>query len=504
MSAPSDHPPGPTLSQPTTDASHSASDAQSFKRTYLTSLSKDRIIEICLLLDKHVSADAQPTIWPVDVVGNREASSSSETIILKQEPQTEPAQPLAGPSTQPQADALLHPQTNGSAPLLLTKSASPFPERPPPPPPVVPYQHVPYGFPTHHTPYYTGTGTVGATSYGSATTSSTYPYSRQQSQPAAPANGSAGADLPSYEDMIVEGLGELGASDPEGAAPKTLFNWMSARWPLQINFRPSASQALQKAYKRGRLEKNQNGKYRLNPTWGGGSTSRRTTRRPQTQSQAAAASPPVQPSPSPFTRTPLQHTTPAPASFSSTSTGTYTYGSQIQYNAYTPASYAASASPPTISHEMNGLNALNTLTVPKTEPVDPAASAAVDAWDAAQRILSAFNLDPLCTARMHDDMEPAMVGKGKEREEAPAVDDSGASPEARAALQAQLTLLASQLTEIAEEEGVDIASDLAHGWSMSVTEPERRADGEIRPKQEDMEMTLVDLNGRVGHEGGAG
>lgn len=35
------------------------------------------------------------------------------------------------------------------------------------------------------------------------------------------------------------------------------------------NFRPSASQALQKAYKRGRLEK-VGGKYRLNPNWEGG------------------------------------------------------------------------------------------------------------------------------------------------------------------------------------------------------------------------------------------
>lgn len=49
---------------------------------------------------------------------------------------------------------------------------------------------------------------------------------------------------------------------------------MGSRWPLQINFRPSASQALQKAYKRGRLEKAPSGKYRLNPNWGGGSVSR--------------------------------------------------------------------------------------------------------------------------------------------------------------------------------------------------------------------------------------
>jgi len=76
-------------------------------------------------------------------------------------------------------------------------------------------------------------------------------------------------DLPSYEEMIVEALQEF--SDPEGCAPKDLFASMAAKYPLQSNFRPSASQALQKAFKRGRLEKGNNGKYRLSATWEGGS-----------------------------------------------------------------------------------------------------------------------------------------------------------------------------------------------------------------------------------------
>lgn len=65
----------------------------------------------------------------------------------------------------------------------------------------------------------------------------------------------------------------MDTADPEGAAPKELFAWMAARYPLQTNFRPSASQALQKAYKRGRLEKRGGGRYRLNPTWEGGAVS---------------------------------------------------------------------------------------------------------------------------------------------------------------------------------------------------------------------------------------
>ncbi|KAF8606069.1 hypothetical protein BDV93DRAFT_36135 [Ceratobasidium sp. AG-I] len=84
----------------------------------------------------------------------------------------------------------------------------------------------------------------------------------------------------------------------QGTAPKDVFAWMSARWPLNANFRPSASQALQKAYKRGRLEK-VGAKYKLNPNWHGGATTNRTTRRPQSMAELpgnyAWAPPPVAP-----------------------------------------------------------------------------------------------------------------------------------------------------------------------------------------------------------------
>jgi len=80
-----------------------------------------------------------------------------------------------------------------------------------------------------------------------------------------------GDDLPSYEEMLVEAL--AACSDTEGCAPKDLFSWMAARYPLQSNFRPSASQALQKAYKRGRFEKGSNGKYRINAGYIGANVS---------------------------------------------------------------------------------------------------------------------------------------------------------------------------------------------------------------------------------------
>jgi len=54
------------------------------------------------------------------------------------------------------------------------------------------------------------------------------------------------------------------------------------------NFRPSASQALQKAFKRGRLQK-VGTNYRLNPDWSGGSTSKRTNRRPQKMDEDSSA-----------------------------------------------------------------------------------------------------------------------------------------------------------------------------------------------------------------------
>ncbi|KAG8744197.1 hypothetical protein FRC10_010663 [Ceratobasidium sp. 414] len=108
--------------------------------------------------------------------------------------------------------------------------------------------------------------------------------------------GPSSEGLPSYEEMIVLALMEN--QNGEGSAPKDVFAWMSARWPLNANFRPSASQALQKAFKRGRLEK-VGTKYKLNPNWHGGATTNRTTRRPQSMAELpgnyAWAPPPVAP-----------------------------------------------------------------------------------------------------------------------------------------------------------------------------------------------------------------
>lgn len=78
--------------------------------------------------------------------------------------------------------------------------------------------------------------------------------------------------------MIIEGLQAIG--DVNGTPPRMLFHWMEDTYPLMKNFRPSASQALQKAFKRGRLHK-AGSLYRINPNWDGSNAGRKPTRRPQ-------------------------------------------------------------------------------------------------------------------------------------------------------------------------------------------------------------------------------
>ncbi|KAF9019217.1 hypothetical protein BDZ89DRAFT_1073247, partial [Hymenopellis radicata] len=135
---------------------------------------------------------------------------------------------------------------------------------------------------------------------------------RHNSAPDPPPPHPRDDDLPSYEDMIVEAL--IDSGDTDGIAPKDIYAWMQTHYPVQSNFRPSASQALQKAYKRGRFEKNNTGKYRMNPHYtGNGSITRKPTRRPQTVAPQPSTNVTAQSTrSSPFTRAPLNRTTKPP------------------------------------------------------------------------------------------------------------------------------------------------------------------------------------------------
>ena len=217
------------------------------------------------------------------------------TTILSAEraasrPPQENGPATAGPSTVPPRS---HSAVNSPAPqpASIPQPHAPYPYAPygfvPKAPPQQPaYPHTPYyatpppvppGYPSHY-PY---GGYPPPPGYPSTSTGyPPYPHSAPPHQgpmgeqpppnhafpPMPPAE-----DLPSYEEMIVEAL--VDTNDPDGAPPKDLVAWMAARYPLQTNFRPSASQALQKAFKRGRLEKRPGGKYRLNPSWEGGTVS---------------------------------------------------------------------------------------------------------------------------------------------------------------------------------------------------------------------------------------
>ncbi|RKP06537.1 hypothetical protein THASP1DRAFT_31649 [Thamnocephalis sphaerospora] len=63
----------------------------------------------------------------------------------------------------------------------------------------------------------------------------------------------AGHPLPSYEDLCVEAV--LDMNKPGGSLPKRIFEWIATNYPVAPNFRPSCSQALQRAYRKGKLEK---------------------------------------------------------------------------------------------------------------------------------------------------------------------------------------------------------------------------------------------------------
>ncbi|KAJ7630325.1 hypothetical protein FB45DRAFT_915202 [Roridomyces roridus] len=348
------------------------------KREYLVLLPPQQIIDICLALDIHVPVSLKRAIWPPDL---QAAIASAKNIVPKLE---ETPTPIPPDSTPPDA----------KPPPPQVKSPDKPPVAGPSTQPVPPLQ--PYGFPTQpaypHTPYYQ------AVPPGYA------PYAPYPAYPQ-PANPFPAGP---YEDMIVEGLNAVG--DPEGMAPKDLFNWIAARYPVQSNFRPSASQALQKAYRRGRFEKGTNGRYRLNANWeGGNSSTRRATRRPQTNNAPSGLHMNKSRMPAlPFTavapRTQIRQSAPPPHS-----------ASPLQH----PSAGAAVQTLPAPAVPSNGIGI------------------GVEAYEAAQNILQTINFG-----------EVTRAADSPVKNEAVSL---SLADHARAELQGQLALLAVQMQALAEE-----------------------------------------------------
>ncbi|KAG8214557.1 hypothetical protein J3R82DRAFT_9619 [Butyriboletus roseoflavus] len=473
------------------------------KRQYLGLLPPQQIIDICLTFEAHVPLQIKSSVWPYDIraaiasIQAQKAQVSQTQTSLQSDVPSRTSAPDVDSSSgektrQPSAEFI----TTAGSPASVPSVSKPVTSQSqiPPTAPGPHHPHQPYYHPTYpHAPYYTPPHAT----YGYPHPYPSYP------QPPAPYPVNPGShhpplftntslvhpphpapepppplnnadDLPSYEEMIVEAL--LDSGDPEGCAPKSLFSWMAMHYPLQMNFRPSASQALQKAYKRGRLEKGSNGKYRLNENWEGGNTSRRTTRRPQTLAQTTLPSP-QPPSSSPFTHTPLiphgttnlQACLPPPAQ--PTGYGGYPFGYPYQGTSGSVHAPVARDSLGTTSQKQ------------AAEAVDHEAGEGSDAWEAAQNILKAINFgqenkageSPMSANPL--DLQATGGGPGKPSSDPGAIvpeesagsrlDGVGISAELnaeqRAALQAQLALLAAQLAELA-----DVSEDeLSHNLEVS-------------------------------------
>ncbi|KAG9227724.1 hypothetical protein CCMSSC00406_0000630 [Pleurotus cornucopiae] len=446
------------------------------KRRYLALLPPQQIIDICLNFELHVPQYVKHSIWPIDLkaaIAALQPKPPSEPVPTSNEPpmaslvRTEPA-PEKGSSEQQREPPKPPdpPQTTSEPPKndvqsgLSSRQANGSNSAPaqPAPHPSYPYGYPPSAYP--HSPYYPpppnypylphpgyGYPPPGyAPSYPHPPSHPSHLHPQQPTPAPSYAPGQIEGhvvtpdDLPSYEEMIVEAL--VDSNDPEGWMPKQLFAWMASHYPIQSNFRPSASQALQKAFKRGRLEKSSDGKYRLSATWEGGNTSRRTTRRPQTQNISAV--PATQPLSSPFTHAPRVHhhqssNSPAP---------------------FTPAPYQPQPAPPPQPQPQAQptSSSSSTTTVPSNDEIGEGSQA----WEAAQTILKALNFNSLLSMNAEEANANARIAtvshptEDNSRAESAtrlnnSIQDASAPIMAgRASLQAQLALLATQLAEIAQ------------------------------------------------------
>ncbi|KAG1885059.1 hypothetical protein F4604DRAFT_1878520 [Suillus subluteus] len=479
------HPPIQNGYQPLTE-----SEIYAIKRQYLGLLPPPQIIDICLTFEAHAPLHVKSTVWPYDIraaiaaIQAQNAQISQHAPAQQSSPPTQETKLLSSSSEQPPVPSVTHGPISGSATPHPSAAAHPPPQSLPH------YPHQPYYHPSYpHAPYYPAPPQA---HYNFPHPYPPYPHpppaqyqpnpppppppshapslftSVPLAHPSEPSSSSNNVDdLPSYEEMIVEALIDFG--DPEGCAPKALFSWMASHYPLQSNFRPSASQALQKAFKRGRLEKGNNGKYRLNVNWEGGNTSKRTTRRPQTHAQTALSAHQGHAS-SPFTHIPLVHDVDAGTS-----------SSQLHASAQGQPGH-----PYGFGYPGSSASAANHHPQPAAQVREGS-----DAWEAAQNILKAINFGQLFQI-FNEDGAPIYADSATAAQAPPPVfagsvevsstlDSQPVSTIAstslpsrntetllrtelnsdeRAALQAELALLAAQLAEFADVSEDELAQDL--------------------------------------------
>lgn len=543
-SAPTVVQPVPPPDEPSNEERHA------LKRTYLTLLPHTQLVELCLAFEAYSPLHVKKSLWPTNLavavaelqLGPASTSSQAQDTITSGPVVNAPLTSVSSlpdavtqssptgtsaaidrhlPSLNPNGDATAtgdessspqQPQTSDE-PTSQPEPSTSFTKHSATGLPQGPYPHAPYGYPPTqslpaypHTPYYQYPPPSYPHNFPPQPPAPyphvPFPPSHPPFPPAVPLprhphptglpstdhSGMPGSDdLPSYEDMLVEALTDLNESD--GSAPKALFTWMGSRYPLHTNFRPSASQALQKAFKRGRLEKGSNGRYRLNASWDGGSTSRRTTRRPQSLVQMALPVP-SPPTTSPFTHAPLSQpaarraqghnasaSTPASVQDKTLPYPTYPY----HYPPVAPYPRYGPSGPPPVSKEGPAEQQPATAAPGEAAPVESNAVDEVgegsDAWEAAQAILKAINFGSLLQATAAKPAAPPVrqpsppansVHVGPASDQATASEtvthaNASATPiqslseRDRASLQAQLALLAAQLAEIAED---TLASDL--------------------------------------------
>ncbi|KAI0252334.1 hypothetical protein BJV78DRAFT_1201820 [Lactifluus subvellereus] len=557
----------------TTDGSANA-ERHALKRSYLTLIPHTQLVELCLAFEAYSPLHVKNSLWPTnlaaavaelqsprapashatqkDITSTPVVNAASSSISSYSEAT---AQSLSTGALVPSAAIETHSSSNNAnsngtttadepsvSQRPRTDSVQPTPQPVPSTSPAAPaatapsqgpYPHASYGYPPTqslqaypHTPYYPplsyphNFALQPSTPYPHAAFPPPHPpFPHAPSPPfPGPHNGSLADDLPSYEDMLVEALTEL--NEPDGSAPKSLFTWMASRYPLHTNFRPSASQALQKAFKRGRLEKGSNGKYRLNASWDGGSTSRRTTRRPQTMGQTGFPASHGPPTTSPFTHVPLSHPSrngppcnPSAPPTPDTAQGKPPYHS-YPYQ-YPPAAaypgYGPTAPPPVSKGESSTeqqpfaavSNAPAQTVSGENNTVNEDVEEGSDAWEAAQAILKAINFgsllqvaatkplgqlsNPAGSAHIGaaSDGAPVAIPHANDRMIEISADTSSVhvlSDRDRASLQAQLALLAAQLAEIAED---TLASDL------NGAEEGKGTAGEEEGYQDDMEPVHI-------------